>query len=54
MLSFHAPQWIALIWLAGNLIGVTVSRKHSRSVLVSNAITTVIWVALLYWGGFWS
>lgn len=52
MASFHAPQWIAILWLVGNLIGVATS--HSKSALVSNAITAMLWAGLLYWGGFWS
>ena len=51
-----APQIIAIVLMAIGLVlelilhGETTTRKHN---FIVDLIGKMVWVALLYWGGFW-
>lgn len=50
---WHAAQWFAAIWILLGLTGIFfVKDKPAR--IIGNIFATVVWISILWWGGFWS
>jgi hypothetical protein len=52
-LHLGAAQWVALAWLSLGILVILRSKIKTAS-KINQTVAVAIWIALLYWGGFWS
>jgi hypothetical protein len=50
---WHAAQWIVAVWLVFGISSVFYPSTKTAA-KIGNGLATLIWIALLWWGGFWS